>query len=1138
MTFYERLNKDDVIIFDGAMGTELQKLDLTEKDWDGRQGCSEILNLTAPDKIMEIHKNYLAVGADVVETNSFGANLIVLKEYNLEDKILELNEKAALIARAAVDSFSTENWQRFVAGSMGPGTRIPSLEQISYDELYESYFLQASGLIKGKVDLFIIETCQDLLQIKACLNAVKDSCKKYNYKVPIIVSVTVEQTGTMLIGSDISAAVTVLNSLDVEIMGLNCATGPDAMTPHVKYISENFKGNILVMPNAGLPQNINGKLVYNLKKEDFSEKLLEFVGDFGVKIVGGCCGTSPEYIAKLAEKVRGLSVKKRNVNNQPAVASIYTSQPLIQNPKPFYIGERTNANGSKKFREMLLANDWDGVVDVAKEQERSLAHSIDLCVAYTGTDEIANMKKAVKLLSKQVTVPLVIDSTNVQVIEEALKCYAGKAIINSINLEDGEEKADRICKLAKRYGASLIALVIDEQGMAKDVEKKVKIAKRLYDIAVNKNGVPSCDLIYDALTFTLASGDEEMKTAGINTLEGIKKIKEELPGVFTVLGVSNISFGLKPYPREILNSVFLHEAVSAGLDLAIVNVKQIIPFFKIPKEDVEKALDLIYNRTSNALFDFISYFDKQTGVVRDNKSDDDLTLDQKIRKRVLDGSKAGLEELLKEKLKTTDPLIIINELLISAMKEVGELFGKGELQLPFVLQSAEVMKHAVDILKPFIKKSDESVQKTLVLATVKGDVHDIGKNLVDIILTNNGYKVYNIGIKCEIETIYKKAVEVNADAIGMSGLLVKSTQIMKENIEYLKEKNCNIPILLGGAALTPSYVVDVCSPIIDAPVIYCANAFDGLKAMNAIKDNSIKEFALAEKLKHSFRKKEIPHFSTEQGERKIELNVKVPQAPFFGSKVIEDIDLNEVYKFLTEEVIFRGRWGYRRGKLSKEEYDNLIEKEVRPVFDSLKREAKEKKLLTPKVIYGYYECNSFKDEVIVYLPNTNEELARFRFPRQIVPPYLCIADYFKPLESKERDLIAFQIVTVGSRATEYSSTLYSQNRYKDYLLFHGFSVEVAEALAELVHKKIREELGITDMDGKVISDFINQKYRGSRYSFGYPACPNLEGNKIIYNILDASRIGISLTEDLQMVPEQTTSAFIVHHPQAKYFKIE
>lgn len=1137
MDFYSRL-QNGIVVFDGAMGTEIHKLILTDREWDGRQGCSEVLNLTIPDQIQSIHERYLEAGADVIETNTFGANVAVLQEYDLQDKIVEINEKAAVIAGKARDKFTTEERPRFVAGSMGPGTKLPTLGHAAYDELYDSYHKQASGLIKGGVDLFIMETCQDLLQMKACLNAIKDAQSENKCKVPVIVSVTIEQNGTMLIGSDIMTAITVIKSLDIDIIGINCATGPESMSPYVKQLCAYFDGYILVMPNAGLPKNIKGELIYDLSFDDFSNKLVQFINECGINIVGGCCGTTPDYIRNLYDKVKNLKPKKRLAVNSANAASLFISQNLIQNPKPFFIGERANTNGSKKFREMLLAGDWDGVLDVAKEQERNQAHALDLCVAYTGTDEKANMIKAVRLFARQVTLPVVIDSTNLEVIEEALKCYGGRAIINSINLEDGEEKAYKICRLAKRYGAMLIALVIDEKGMAKEVPDKIRIAKRIYDIAVNKNGLKPEDLIYDALTFTLASGDESMKNAGVNTLEGIKMIKKNLPGVFTVLGVSNVSFGLKPYPREILNSVFLHEAVNAGLDIAIVNVKLIIPLFKISREDQDLTLNLIYNKKNNALFEFIEHFEEKSGAVKSDINEDNLSLEEKIKKRIIDGSKTGLQELLGEKLKSSNALDIINNHLIAAMKVVGDLFGRGELQLPFVLQSAEVMKAAVDILTPYIEKKNEETQKSIVLATVKGDVHDIGKNLVDIILSNNGYKVYNLGIKCEIETVYKKALEVNADAIGMSGLLVKSTQIMKDNIEYLKEKNCFIPVLLGGAALTPGYVYETCASIIESPVIYCANAFDGLKTMNSIKENKIDEYSSAEKLKYLSRKKTITFYTGSDTNEIISQDIEVPQAPFFASKIVENIDLDELYQYLTEEVIFRGRWGYRRGKLSKEEYDSLINKKVRPEFENLKKMCKDKKLFEPKLIYGYYRCNAVKDEVVIYKDNTKDELARFKFPRQTLSPYRCIADFFKPVESGETDLIALQLVTAGKKADEYSHELYANDKYKDYLLFHGLSVEVAEALAELWHKRIREELNIIQDDGKDINDFVVQKYRGSRYSFGYPACPNLEGNKIIYDILDAGRIGIEMTEDFQMVPEQTTSAFIVHHPQAKYFNIE
>ena len=1136
MTFRERLN-NGLLIIDGAMGTEIQKIDPTDAEWDGKQGCSEVLNLTIPEKIQTIHENYLSAGADIVETNTFGANDLVLSEYDLADQTEKINEIAAGLARKAADKFSKDR-ARFVAGSMGPGTKLASLGQITYDELYSSYSTQCKGLIKGEVDLFMIETCQDILQVKAAINSIRDVSTEMNKDLPIIVSLTIEATGTMLIGTELAAAITAITPLNPDVIGLNCATGPDAMAPYIKELSESFAGHILVMPNAGLPKNIDGKMAYDLPKETFVAKVLEYIKNNGVQIAGGCCGTTPEFINHLYNETRDIVPGKRNIESAPSISSLFSSKLIKQIPAPMYIGERANTNGSKKFRELLLAGNWDEIVEIAKKQQQTGAHSLDLCVAYTGRDEIADMSEAVSRIRTQVDLPLVIDSTTIEAIEAALKLYGGRATINSINLEEGEERAHKICRLAKRYGAALIALTIDETGMAKEVDHKVEVAKRIYDIAVNKNGLKPGDLIFDALTFTLGSGDETMRNAGINTLEGIKRIKEELPGVFTTLGLSNISFGLNSYSRKILNSVYLSEAVKAGLDTAIVNVIHIIPLHKIEENDINITLDLINNKSDKILFDFIKHFENKSGTIQtEEDNEDNIPTEEKIKKRVINGSKSGLEDLLKEQLKETGPLKIINELLIPGMKVVGELFGSGKMQLPFVLQSAEVMRFAVDILEPFMEKKEEESKTTLVLATVRGDVHDIGKNLVDIILTNNGFKVHNLGIKCEVETMLKKAKEIGADAIGMSGLLVKSTIIMKENLEYLRDNKMKIPVMLGGAALTRSYVDDVCDPILDSSVVYCKDAFDGLNVMTMIKENRLDETVIAEKEKRKTKSVKKMPIKTPEKEEIINHNLNIPNPPFWGNKTITEIDMDEVYPYLSEQILFRGRWGYRRGQLNAEEYKDLIDNTVKPEYEKLKEFCKDKKLLNPKVIYGYYPCNSDGDDVIIYSHESEKEIARLNFPRQKSSPHRCISDFFQPLKNGKRDLISFQIVTMGSAADDWSHKLYADNKYKDYLLFHGLSVESAEALAELWHKKIRQELSIANEDGKGINEFITQEYHGSRYSFGYPACPNMEGNDTIFKLLKPEDIGITMTEEGLMVPEQTTSAFIVHHPQAKYFTV-
>ena len=1137
MEFSDRI-KQGLVLFDGAMGTQIHNLNPSDAEWDGRNGCPEILNLTIPDKIQRIHENYLAAGSDVIETNTFGGNKIVLSEFDLGDKIAEINHRAAEIARRAAQKYSSPGKPRFVAGDIGPGTKLITLEQIDFDSLYESYALQVRGLIQGGVDLFIIETCQDPLQIKAALTAVDDELKSAGLKLPRIVSITIETTGAMLIGTDIAAALAILEPFQIDVVGINCATGPEQMRPYVKQICQLFHGPVLVQPNAGLPQMVNGEMIYTLSIEEYVTVLSDFVEKYGVQIVGGCCGTTPEFIRALASRSLTLSPAKRNPVLIPSVASVFSAQELRQDPAPFFVGERSNTNGSKKFRDCLLANDWDGIVNISKQQELTGAHGLDLCVAYTGRNETADMHESVTRIVRQVDLPIFIDSTDVTVIENALKLIGGRAVINSINLEDGEERSRQICRLAKRFGAAVIALTIDESGMAHDVSKKVAIAKRIYDIAVYQNGLRPQDLIFDTLTFTLGSGDESLKEAGKNTIAGIKAVKDELPGVYTILGVSNISFGLNPGSREILNSVFLNEAISAGLDMAIVNVQKIMPLYKIDQADVDICLDLVYNRGTNALFTFIDYFDKKAGVQRTKSIEDDTTpINEKIKQRIIQGNRVGLEKLLTEALENTKAIDIINNWLIPAMKIVGDLFGSGKMQLPFVLQSAEVMKFAVGKLESFLDKTDTEIQTSIVLATVRGDVHDIGKNLVDIILSNNGYRVYNLGIKCEIETMLQKANEVHADAIGMSGLLVKSTTVMKENLELMKQRNINIPVLLGGAALTHDFVDDICAPISGGPVVYCPDAFAGLDTMSLIKG---KDWLALKPNKDTGKKKKnrtISRPPTIQHEE-FRRDIDIPTPPFWGMKYITKIDLETVFSFLTESVLFRGRWGYRRGKLNKEEYDDLIETRVRPEFIALKQHCIDEKLLVPQIAYGYFPCNSLGDSVIIFKSNSNIEIERLHFPRQKKAPNRSIADFFLPLESGKKDIIALQVATIGTNAHIEALRLYKENHYKDYLLFHGLSVETAEALAEYWHQQIRIELKISKEDGAGIEDFVVQKYRGSRYSFGYPACPDLSENNKILALLNAEKIGVSATDSFQMVPEQTTSAFVVHHPQAKYFTLE
>ncbi len=1163
MTLEERA-KAGPVLFDGAMGTMIHRKNPSDEDYAGLAGCSEILNATRPDLIRAIHDEYLAAGSDVIGTNSFGANEIVLAEYGIADRARELARRSAQIAREAADSAASPEKPRFVAGSVGPGTKLVSLGHTDWETMYRSYREHAAGLLEGGVDAFLIETCQDLLQIKCAIVAIRDVCGEAGKDLPILVTMTVETTGTLLVGSEVGAVIAALKPFGLFALGINCATGPSDMAPYVREIAELWGGLMLVQPNAGLPRNVNGEFVYDLAVEDYVRSMRTFMENDGVTMVGGCCGTTPEFIGALAKALPDLRARQspeRAFTGErtpdpagEAVSSLFTAQTLTQVPPPFFIGERTNTNGSKLFRETLLKDDWDGLVDIARQQAETGVHALDLCVAYTGRNEKADMGAALSRIATAITLPIVIDTTDESVLEAALKRYGGRAIVNSVNMEDGEDRARRICSLAARFGAALIALVIDETGMAREVEHKLAVARRLHSIAL-ECGLRSGDLIFDMLTFTLGSGDETLRDSALATMEGIRRIKAELPGVRTVLGLSNVSFGLSPASRKALNSVFLDQCVRAGLDSAIVNLAQIVPLSSLPEEDTAVALRLIGNDTSagDPLFAFLNHFAAKAGEGGQNdaagaEADAPQSASERLQRRVIRGSKADLEDLLEEELANRPALAIINEVLIPAMKTVGELFGSGKMQLPFVLQSAEVMKAAVALLEPRLERSADRAQTSIVLATVRGDVHDIGKNLVEIILSNNGYKVYNLGIKVEIAEMIRKAEEVRADAIGMSGLLVKSTAVMKENIEELARRGMKIPVLLGGAALTPSFVHEDCAAAHIAGVAYCADAFAGLHAMNTIRDGSFDEWLAAEREKlASWKRRATPTADATEsavtGDSPGPISpyippkeLTVPEPPFLGVRHTADIDLDEVFGYLTEEVLFRGRWGYRRGKLSKEEYARLIEDEVRPELESLKKKARDGGLLRPAVSWGYFRCNSQGDSLVIWDPagKPGTELARLSFPRQKDGERRCISDWFRA-EADGPDLIALQICTVGPRASAESAKLYAENRYRDYLLFHGLSVETAEALAEYWHRKIRLELGIAGEDGAGILDFVEQRYRGGRYSFGYPACPDLAQNRILCDILDSGAIGVTVGEGDQMFPEQTTSAFIAHHPQAKYF---
>ncbi len=1152
----EEILKERVLIIDGAMGTQIQNLKIPKEAWEGKAGCNELLNVTLPKEIKRIHKAYALAGADIIKTNTFGALPWVLEDYGIADKTYELAFNGAKLVKEIAKEYSTPEKPRFVAASLGPGTKLPSLGHIEYDEMYEGYKIAAKGVIEGGCDLFLLETCQDPLQIKAAIHACSDMAKELKKDIPIMVSVTIELSGTMLIGTDASTIATIMEPFEILSLGFNCGTGPEQVKTHVKTLSKLWPKPISVHANAGLPQNRGGFTFYPMGPKEFSKLQKSFLEFDGVAMLGGCCGTTPQHIKALHDLVANEKPKPPKGSHPKSLASLFESKPIKQDPPPFLVGERSNATGSKAFRELLLKEDYEGTLAVAQQQVRSGAHGIDLSVGFAGRDETKDMKILSLLYSQKVILPLMVDSTQVAAIEIALKNIGGRPIINSVNLEDGIEKFDKICHLAKRFGAALVCLTIDEKGMAKTKEQKVKVAQRIYELATKKHGFDPRDLVFDLLTFTVGSGDEEYYTAAIETIEAIKEFKTMHPEVGFVLGVSNISFGLEKHAREYLNSVFLHHCIKAGLTMAIVNVKNIIPFHKISPQDIKVCEDLLFNRREEGdpLFKFIEHFSEKKEIDKEKEDEEfkKLSTQEKIHKLLLEGDKERMMEIIKMAKDEIPPEKIVNEILINAMKEVGELFGSGKMQLPFVLQSAEVMKAAVDYLKPYLPKKEKTTDTTLILGTVKGDVHDVGKNLVDIILSNNGFKVINIGIKVELEDFLKAYKEHNANAIGMSGLLVKSTAVMKENLEEMKKRGINIPVLLGGAALTNKFVDEFCRPVYDGPIFYCKDAFDGIEAMTRIEEKNFdtnlhpKE---EEKIVIEKKPKEEKIIPFEQ--IKMPKRVPTPTPPFWGRKVLK-ADVRELaFDWINHKLLFSQRWGYSGKGMSKEEREKQRNELLWPMFEKLKREFIQKELFEPIMLYGYYPCRSDKNTLLIFDEsegwNKSEDInkepledvigrAKYHidFPRQKRKPYRAISDYFK---SDEHDLIAFTCVSAGSKISEYEQELYKEGKYQEYFFVHGLGVELAEALAEIVHKQIRIELGILKNEKPSIRDVKMRAYQGARYSFGYPACPDLSQNKVIFDLLNPQEFGIELSETYQMHPEQTTSALVVYHPEATYFAV-
>ncbi len=1159
-----QLMGEKVVVFDGAMGTSLQAQDLSLDDFEGLEGCNELLSASRPFAVRRVHDEFLAAGADVVETNTFGGVQVVLAEYGIEHRAHELALRSAELAREVAAAHSTPDHPRFVCGSIGPGTKLPSLGHIGYRDLRQSFLPLAAGLVEGGVDALIVETCQDLLQAKAALDAVRQAMSDGGRQLPVMASVTIEANGSMLVGSDIATAAATLLPLGLDSLGLNCATGPDQMIRHVQFLSRHGANRLSVMPNAGLPKNIDGLVVYPLGPEELADWLERFVREEGAGIVGGCCGTVPAHIRAVAQRVGGLEAPSRQPQRLPETASLFQAVTMFQEPAPLIVGERTNANGSKEFRDRLLADDLEGMVAVARDQERGGAHLLDVCVAYVGRDERADMERLIPQLARQVRMPLVIDSTDPDSIEAALERHGGRCVINSINLEDGEERLDQVVTLARRFGAALVALVIDEEGMALTVERKLAVARRIHRICVERHGLAPQDLIFDMLTFTVGSGDPEMRRAALETLEAIEQGKRLLPGIHTILGVSNVSFGLKPAARRILNSVFLAEAVERGLDQAIINARGITPLHRIPDELRDICHRLIHaDFTSNGdpLTQLLEHYEDAVAAGQSSEAVEDLPPAEQLRRKIINGEKKGLEELLDGLRRDgRDPLELVNGELIPAMKVVGDLFGSGQMQLPFVLQSAETMKAAVALLEPYLPAMETQSRGTLVLATVKGDVHDIGKNLVDIILSNNGYTVVNLGIKVLLEGMLEAAEEHGAHAIGMSGLLVKSTLVMKENLEEMKRRGLEIPVLLGGAALTREYVEQDLRRIYGPAVHYGADAFAALNLLGEIRSGVTAPEAApdpdtdpltrprAESDKAISTTTPRPGtgpqiFGSEEGggddlpAPEVDRTVAVPRAPWIGVREADHIPLEQLYPLLNETTLFRGQWRYRRGKLSRDQFNEMIENEVRPVFERIKLQCLGEPLLVPRGMVGWFHCHSENGAVVVHSPDPGGEPVRFTFPRRRTEPHHCIADYFRPGPGGEPDLIGLFVVTVGPSASLREKELFEAGHYRDYLHLHGFSVEIAEAAAEWLHARMREELGIAGGDQTGVEAMVRQGYRGSRYSFGYPACPDLEQQRPLFTLLQPERIGITLSESCQMEPEQSVSAIVVHHPEAKYFNL-
>jgi 5-methyltetrahydrofolate--homocysteine methyltransferase len=1143
-----------ILVLDGAFGTWMQGHDLGPDDFGGEvlEGCNEQLVVTRPDLVTQMHDEFFQAGVDGVETATFGAFPLVLNEYGIADQTFELNRQAAQLAREVASGHAADGRPRFVIGSIGPGTRLPSLGQIKYTTLRDDYGLQVDGLIAGGIDVLLIETVYDLLQAKAAINGARAAMRRAGLSnpIPIMVQVTVETTGRMLVGTEIGAALTSLEAMRPDVIGMNCATGPVEMTEHLRYLAQHARTFLSALPNAGLPTVVDGHTHYDLTAPGLADAHDRFASEFGLNVVGGCCGTTPAHLAAVVERLDNRAPVLRTPEFEPGCSSIYSHVPFEQELAYLAIGERTNANGSRKFRDAMLEADFDGCVQMTREQVKEGAHVLDVCVDYVGRDGALDMDQIAGRFATQASLPLVFDSTEPLVLEAGLQHHGGKALLNSANLEDGEDEGKRmdcVFRLAREYGAAVICLTIDEEGQARTADWKVRIAKRIYDIAIERYGLEPTDLIFDALTFPLSTGDDDLRRDAMETIEAIRRIKAELPGAHTVLGLSNVSFGLKPAARHVLNSVFLHECREAGLDAAIVHAARIVPLHRIDDAQKETALDLIYDRRRenyDPLTEFMALFENVEAGAIEKEDRSGWPVSERLKHRIIDGERDGLETDLQEQLTELTPLQVVNDVLLDGMKVVGELFGSGQMQLPFVLQSAETMKASVAFLEPLMEKADAGGKGVVVLATVKGDVHDIGKNLVDIILTNNGYIVYNLGIKIAISEMIEKALEVNADAIGMSGLLVKSTIIMRENLQELNTRGLSdtVPVILGGAALTRTYVERDLREVYDGRVFYGKDAFEGLRTMDALVQGR-KNGTLEDSFGREAGGRNLPPRKSQQPVEDVDIparsdvavDTKIFSPPFVGSRVAKGISLDDIAGYVNETALYRNQWQFRP---ESGENDQDFKARIRPTFRAQLGTAKQEGLLIPAAAWGYFAVNSEGENLVVWKDDTRtQEWLRFNYPRQRKAPFLSIADFFRPIESGETDYAAFHVVTMGTAASAREKELFAADKYQDYLLLHGLSVEMTEALAELWHRRIREEWGYADEDGPTLTGLFKQQYRGSRYSWGYPACPDLDDQTKVAELLEIERIGVSITEEFHLVPEQSTSAIIVPHPEAKYFVV-